>query len=145
MPKISINYTNLDKFDSNIQNLVQNLCNFMQNSLNIDQNLQISFENDEDFENPLRKTGQFGADESGPMITAFFNDRHIKDVLRSIAHEFIHCEQYCENKLENITGSDITKDQNLHDVESDAYLRGNVLFRTWEDNYKRNLVKESKK
>ena len=59
--------------------------------------------------------------------------RHPKDVMRSFAHEMIHHMQNLEGRLENITTSNTNEDEYLQEIEKEAYLNGNIVFRNWED------------
>ena len=77
-------------------------------------------------------TGTYSIEEK--KVTLFVNDRHPKDVLRSLAHELIHHKQNIEGKLtkencsEKITESDVTIP-----FEEEAYLQGNMAFRKWTE------------
>lgn len=62
--------------------------------------------------------------------------RHPKDVMRSFAHEMIHHMQNLEGRLENITTSNTNEDDYLQELEKEAYLNGNIIFRNWEDSIK---------
>jgi len=62
--------------------------------------------------------------------------RHIKDILRSFCHELIHHIQNEEERLPLITTTDTTTSTELVELEKEAYLRGNMLFRNWEDSIK---------
>jgi len=62
--------------------------------------------------------------------------RHPKDVMRSLCHELIHHLQNEENRLHLISTTNTNEDSKLVDLEKEAYLEGNMLFRTWEDKIK---------
>jgi hypothetical protein len=53
----------------------------------------------------------------------------------------IHHKQNCEGRLKANSGL-ITgyaqKNKRLRELEKEAYLDGNMLFRDWEDTYKQN-------
>lgn len=66
-------------------------------------------------------------------ITVFCNNRHIKDILRSVAHEFIHHNQNLEGRLNNYSGDTLGQDDNLDRLEEEAYKMGNILFRKWTE------------
>ena len=69
--------------------------------------------------------------------------RHPKDVCRSFTHEMIHHIQNIEGRLEGLAATTNTnEDSNLQEIEKEAYLRGNITFRNWEDGVKNS---ESKK
>lgn len=69
-------------------------------------------------------------------IVLYVAKRHPKDVVRSFCHELIHHIQNEEGRLGIIQTTNTTKDNNLIELEKEAYLRGNMLFRTWEDTVK---------
>ena len=85
-------------------------------------------------------------------ITVYVDHRHPKDILRSVAHELIHHAQCCQGEVNNpidTSAGYAQRDQQLREIEKDAYFRGNItLFRDWEDNRKnnrgRNMMSESK-
>jgi len=74
-------------------------------------------------------------------ISLFTSGRHPKDVLRSFTHEMIHHTQNLEGRLGKITTSNTNEDDNLVKLEEEAYLKGNMVFRNWED-YIKNKVNE---
>lgn len=66
-------------------------------------------------------------------VTLFVNGRHIKDCLRSVAHEFVHHHQNLENRLVGYSGDTLGQNDKLDELESEAYETGNVLFRKWTE------------
>ena len=79
------------------------------------------------------KTGYFDPTANG--IRLFVNGRHPKDVLRTFAHELIHWKQQVNGEIEKsgYSGDKITEDKNLIKLESEAYLKGNLAFRSWTE------------
>ena len=72
-------------------------------------------------------------------IVLFVTDRHPKDICRSFAHELIHHHQNERGDLEMGDASSPTyaqDDKHMRKMEMEAYLKGNMLFRDWEDWYK---------
>jgi len=73
-------------------------------------------------------------------ITVFVDGRHVKDILRSIAHELVHHRQNEKGKFKNISNAGepgyAQEDMYLRGMEEEAYLLGNMCFRDWEDQYK---------
>ena len=69
-------------------------------------------------------------------IVLFVEGRHPKDIVRSFVHEMIHHMQNLEGRLGNIDTTNTNEDDNLLEIEKEAYLKGNITFRNWEDNYK---------
>ena len=90
------------------------------------------------------KTGYYNPEDKEVVI--FTNNRHIKDCLRSAAHEFIHHSQNLDGVDLNFTSNDDVKDnERLEEIESEAYLKGNVYFRKWTEYQHKNndLLQES--
>ena len=69
-------------------------------------------------------------------VTLYTLNRHPKDILRSYAHEMIHRIQDNENRLKNVTTTNTNEDDDLLELEKEAYLNGNITFRNWEDSLK---------
>lgn len=71
-------------------------------------------------------------------VVLFTLGRHPKDVCRSFTHEMIHHIQNLEGRLEGIGTSNTNEDDYLQEIEKEAYLKGNITFRNWEDGLKNN-------
>ena len=84
----------------------------------------------------LGKTAYYNPNDKS--ITLFTMNRHPKDVMRSFCHEIIHHIQNLEGRLNNITTTNTNQDSNLVELEKEAYLKGNMMFRNWEDSMKDN-------
>jgi hypothetical protein len=69
-------------------------------------------------------------------ITLYTLNRHPKDILRSYAHEMIHRIQDNEGRLKNVATTNTNEDDDLLELEKEAYLNGNITFRNWEDSLK---------
>lgn len=84
----------------------------------------------------LGKTAEYAPNEM--VIRIYTLNRHPKDILRSFAHEMIHHNQYIENRTpEFITTNNINEDDVLAELEREAYEKGNMAFRMWENNCKK--------
>ena len=88
--------------------------------------------------NPLGKTAYY--DPGKMAITLYITDRHPKDVLRSFSHELVHHKQNCEGCFDKI-GGDMgegyaQENPELRKLEEEAYLKGNLALRDWEDSKK---------
>lgn len=70
-------------------------------------------------------------------IVLYTANRHPKDVMRSFAHEMIHHVQNIEGRLGPRGTTDTNTDTELEKLEEEAYLRGNMIFRKWEDSQKK--------
>ena len=92
---------------------------------------------------PLGKTAYY--DPAEKKITLFIHGRHPKDVLRSLSHELVHHKQNGEGVLDGAPAGEgyAQKDPHLRKMEEEAFLKGNMIFRDWEDG--RKQMKESKK
>jgi len=72
-------------------------------------------------------------------IVVYITNRHPKDILRSYCHELIH---HVQNERGDLKMSDSTSptyaqdDDHLRKMEMEAYLKGNLLLRDFEDNFK---------
>ena len=82
-------------------------------------------------------------DPNNKEVILYVLNRHPKDVCRSFAHEMIHHMQNMEGRLEGLAGTTNTnEDDYLQEIEKEAYLKGNITFRNWEDGLKNSDNKE---
>lgn len=123
------------------QVLVKSLLPYAQKELGFNKPPVINFLDDEEnSSNPLGKTGFYRPDNKS--ISVFITGRHPKDILRSIAHELVHYKQDCDGRLTNHLEKELhdkryaQNNPDLRGFEEEAYLKGNMIFRDWEDNYK---------
>jgi len=77
-------------------------------------------------------------DPNNQEVVLYVLGRHPKDVCRSFTHEMIHHIQNLEGRIGGgrINTSNVNEDDYLREIEKEAYLKGNMLFREWEDNIK---------
>ena len=94
----------------------------------------------ENAKNFFGKTAYY--DPNNQHIVIYTEGRHPKDILRSYAHEMIHHIQYLEDRLHNITTTNTNEDEDLDDIEKEAYVRGNMTFRNWTDSLTGNSLNE---
>ena len=80
------------------------------------------------------KTAYYDPNEK--EVVLYVEGRHPKDIMRSFSHEMIHHMQNLENRLGAIGTSNTNEDDDLLKIEQEAYLRGNITFRNWEDKIK---------
>ena len=89
----------------------------------------------------LARTGYY--DPQNFEIAIYVNDRHPKDVLRSISHELIHHYQNDVGKFDMELNTQLgyaQKNPILRGLEIEAYKLGSgIYFRDWEDNYKKGI------
>jgi len=116
--------------------LVSLTLSMIDNGLNIEPLPDIIFVEDDkkNADNILGKTAHY--DPNTNCITLYTYSRHPKDILRSYAHEMIHHMQNLEGRIQDIKGSNINEDEYLQELELEAYSKGNMCFRSWENNLK---------
>lgn len=83
------------------------------------------------------KTGNYNPE--GKEITLYTAGRHPKDIVRSFAHEMIHHIQNLEGKITGAQGNNINEDDYLASLEEEAYSKGNMIFRGWEDTHSHKM------
>jgi len=125
------------KEDWNPKETFLSLCMFMKdNGMNITPlpKIKVISDDKENASRLLGKTAYYNpADKS---ITLYTFGRHPKDVLRSFAHEMVHHEQNLNDTLGNISTTNTNEDGHLEELEKEAYLKGNIMLRNWEDSIK---------
>jgi len=138
--KISIfNSSNLDM--GQMKPLLSSFLPFAKKKIGFDKPVDLSFASDpENASLPLGKTAHY--DPITLKITIFTDNRHIKDVLRSLAHELVHHKQNCCGQFADFGNAEdgyAQNDPHLRSMEEEAYLVGNMCFRDWEDTHKKQL------
>ena len=131
------NKSNRDVTD--LQQMMKSFMPFAQKRIGFNKPPTINFESDDiNAKNALGKTGFY--DPSNMSITVFVDNRHPKDVMRSLSHELVHHGQNCRGDFQGASGLGeqgyAQKDSHLREIEREAYEVGNLCFRDWEDNYK---------
>jgi hypothetical protein len=96
--------------------------------------IKVIKDDEQNASNLLGKTAYYNPAEKS--ITLYTMNRHPKDILRSFAHEMVHHEQNLEGRLNNITTTNTNEDGDLVELEKEAYLKGNIMLRNWEDKIK---------
>lgn len=86
---------------------------------------------------PVESADFFGKtayyDPNVKEITLYVEGRHPKDVMRSFVHEMIHHIQNLEGRINNIKTTNVNEDEALVELEKEAYMLGNITFRSWSD------------
>jgi len=135
--KIKI-YNNTDTINSDVEDMIQNLTLFAKDRFGFQAHPSLHLNSDvENAEDTLGKTGYY--DPNNMEIHIFVDGRHDKDILRSIAHELVHHWQNEQGMLgdQGYSGPGYAqKNPHLRNMEKEAYLKGNMCFRDWEDSYK---------
>ena len=113
------------------------LSNYMiENGMNIKPlpKIKIISNDEENASNLLGKTVYYNPNDKS--ITLYTKDRHPKDICRSFTHEMVHHEQNLEGRLNNINTTNTNEDGALPEIEKEAYEKGNMMLRNWEDSIK---------
>ena len=115
---------------------------YSQEQLGFDQPATIIFQSDEDNSGKmLGKTAYY--DPAQMEVVLYVDGRHPKDIMRSLSHELVHHAQNCRGDFstnaETPEGYAQT-DPHLRKMEREAYTKGNLIFRDYED-----LIKTGKK
>ena len=82
------------------------------------------------------KTGYY--DPNDNKLVLFIDNRHIKDILRTFCHEMVHRNQNIVNPRQfALSEGDMPLAQapRLKKIESEAFLKGNLLFRQFTERY----------
>jgi hypothetical protein len=141
--------------DANVQHLEQFVSNFFpysQKQLRFDKPVTIKFESDDDNAAILLgKTAYY--DPQNYEIALYIDGRHPKDIMRSLSHELVHHAQNCRGdfgrcdaagwELGSANGNAVCakdtdvgyaqRDPHLRKMEREAYTKGNLIFRDFED------------
>ena len=93
-------------------------------------------QDEENAEGIFGKTAYY--DPTDMSIVLYITDRHPKDICRSFAHELVHHHQNERGDLDGGSNSPTyaQDDPHMRKMEMEAYLKGNMLFRDWEDKIK---------
>lgn len=136
---VIINQSDLDISD--LEPLIQSMMSFGQDRLGFQDPPSLFLKSDsENASNFLGKTGFYDPIQS--EITAFVDQRHPKDILRSISHELVHHAQNCRGEFDKnmeLGPGYAQEDPHMREMEKEAYLEGNLILRDWEDNHKKQL------
>ena len=130
-----------------IKPLAAELTSYCKNKLGFERPPELFFKQDEDnSKNPLGRTAHY--DPSNFSVTVYVTARHPKDILRSLAHELVHHYQNTRGDLSaekcgNMTATYAQDNEHMRNMEKEAYLLGNMMFRDWEDSYKQISLKEN--
>mgnify|MGYP003114683254 CR=1 FL=1 len=93
----------------------------------------------ENSDKPLGKTAFYSPTDQS--ISVYTTGRHIKDILRSLAHELIHHLQNERGELKNSVSTDVgyaQENDHMREMEREAYEKGNLCLRDWEDGIKKS-------
>jgi hypothetical protein len=138
---------------SEVEGFVNKFYPYAQERLGIDQPVTIILRSDsENARKILGKTGYYDPDNNEVVI--YVDERHPKDILRSISHELIHHAQNCRGEFKDDSPAYegyAQDDEHMRKMEMEAYLLSNgedlMVFRDFEDQLKTgsNLMSEHTK
>jgi hypothetical protein len=122
-----------------LMELLHKFIPYAQKFLKYDKPVEIELMSDsENAKNPLGKTAFY--DAANFKIGIYTDDRHTKDILRSLSHELVHHGQNCRGEFDkphNTEEGYIKKDPHLQNMEGEAYLLGNgFIIRFFEEHMK---------
>jgi hypothetical protein len=96
--------------------------------------IKVISDDEDNASNLLGKTAYYNPTDKS--ITLYTMDRHPKDILRSFSHEMVHHEQNLDGRLNNINTTNTNEEGALPELEREAYEKGNMMLRNWEDSIK---------
>jgi len=127
------NNSNLDISD--FEDTIQQLVSFSQDRFGFEKPPSLFLNSDpSNAANPLGKTAYY--DPEAEEIHIYVDERHPKDIMRSISHELIH---HVQNLRGDLSGNHYhgegyaQKDKHMREMEREAYEEGNMCFRDFED------------
>jgi hypothetical protein len=139
-----MNFKIINKSDlelSKIKPFLSSFLPFAKKKMGFDRPPSISFVSDqENASKILGKTAYY--DPNNESVVVYTDGRHPKDMLRSISHELIHHTQNCQgnfNQRPNVGEGYFQEDEYMQEMEREAYEKGNMCFREWEETHKKQL------
>jgi len=126
-----------------LENLIEKFFPYAQENMNFDRSVTIVLESDlENAQNPLGKTAYYSP--SDDTVVLYTDNRHPKDLMRSLSHELVHHKQNCNGELSEVTGEQgYAQTETGSRIEEEAYSLGNKCFRNWEDGVKKRTNETS--
>ena len=122
-----------DKF----KEATKSLMSYCRENMGYDSDPDVHYVTDKNNANSmLGTTAHYQPDDQ--TVTIYISSRHPKDVLRSLAHELVHHAQNTRGDLANVQTEEgyAQKNPHMRKMEEEAYLKGNMMFRDWEDTCK---------
>ena len=126
---------------SEMKPFLESFLPFAQRKMGFDQPVDISFVSDpKNSQEMLGKTAFY--DPNTFSVSVYTDQRHPKDILRSLSHELVHHAQNCRgafDKKPEMGEGYFQNDGYMREMEREAYEKGNMYFREWEETYKKQL------
>lgn len=116
---------------------------FAQKRMGFNRPPSIFFDSDEqNSKNVLGKTAHYNPESM--EVVVYVDGRHPKDVIRSLSHELVHHTQNCRGDLNSDVAGETElgyaqNNPHMRNMESEAYEKGNLCMRDWEDSVKVHL------
>ena len=116
---------------------------FAQKRMGFNRPPYIFFDSDEqNSKNVLGKTAHYNPESM--EVVVYVDGRHPKDVIRSLSHELVHHTQNCRGDLNSDVAGETElgyaqNNPHMRNTESEAYEKGNLCMRDWEDSVKVHL------
>ena len=118
-----------------LEQMVDNFFPYSQKQLGFDKPATMVFQSDED--NASRMLGKTAYYDPETFEVVLYTDgRHPKDVMRSLSHELVHHAQNCRGDFTSANSTEegyAQNDPHLRRMEREAYTKGNLIFRDFED------------
>ena len=120
---------------TSLLDIIQEFVPYSQEQMGWRKPVSLFFQSDEENANKiLGRTAYY--DPAEFSITVYTDGRHPKDVLRSLSHELVHHDQNCRGDFENSGATEegyAQNDPHMRNMELEAYEKGNIIFRDFED------------
>ena len=127
---------------SHLEQMVNSFLPYSQQQLGFDKPVKIVFQSDpSNADVLLGKTAHYNPEQF--EVYLYTDKRHPKDVMRSLSHELVHHAQNCRGDFGacDDTGPGYAqRDPHLRKMEREAYTKGNLIFRDFEDLIKRGRI-----
>jgi hypothetical protein len=125
-----------------LSQMIQHFFPYAQEKLGFFKPVMVSFQSDEENASKiLGRTAHYNPDDFS--IAIYVDERHPKDILRSFSHELVHHAQNCNGDFEstgNLGPGYAQENEAMRNAELDAYKRGNIIFRDFEDLIKKGDI-----
>lgn len=108
---------------SNAEKIISEFLKFVKKFLELDELPKINLIKDSDYSIKYRSFGGYSPSEKS--INVMMSNRHIQDLLRTLAHEIVHYKQDINNELNNESGNDGSPQEN------EANATAAVILRKW--------------
>ena len=129
--------------NSVLKELIQEFFPYAKKELGFSRPVRLFLRTDrENARNPIGRTAFYSPDNDS--ITIYTLNRHPKDVLKSLSHELVHHCQNCRGEFDNCSVQEgyAQSDPHMRKMEEEAYLRGSMLVRDWEDAKKGEIIND---